>query len=793
MDQLVVLQEIFESYMRGGSSRSIDPKSISGDCADLVAALLESFEEGQIDENICIRLFNCLSDIYDIKRLGDICRLAGHLGVAARCYNKALSLTSDRHVRSVLLNNLGQVHARQGYLGRALHHYELAAEGFTDLGDVGSLAHVLGNMGSAYRSSQNYDKAMESCRKSLEIFESLRDDFGVAQMTGSLGRIYAETGEFDLALQQYEKSLSDFEGLGDQRQVAWLLNRMGRVNAEMGEEEVAIGYYHKSMEIFEGIGQQQNAGVVLSNLGRLYLDRGDYDLAADHLETSLDLIRKSMQPVRANAVSWLSAARSIQARELHQQALHAIGGTEEDRSGLDLFVEASMKYAAIGECYSELAATQGVGLPELEVVAGIARFASALMILETETDADRAIKLAEEAVMALNSALSKAEDDQETPSVEGLRRSMMGVKEAWRIALAKDEPWQLSDVVADATEHFTQGVLQLGSAGRGCKEACGHLLPAFKNLGRFMTAMLQGEPPGDLSDSMTYLKRAESAFELVAPDLGMISSFQIREARLMVERLQDIAKGGTAERGLLLETYQRALLLMGRVLTRAALKEAAELEVVRTWDESMNLSEERPLGKPKPKAATFSEMGARRSASTEAEPMEDREILLEDGGAQISKPPLIRPVEEVLILEGFPPLGGSVRSSESLYRPGGGLPLDLPLEDPRGGDGGTTSTMEVPDPLESPSSHGILENPACIDSAAIKARRRSPAKYISKFATALAADLGEILPGRSEFRTPRLQRWSTRAVLEFLVSRGFSLSLALVILYLLIDLTHYFI
>ena len=109
MDQLVVLQEIFESYMRGGFSRPIDPKSISGDCANLVAALLESFEDGQIDEKICTRLLNCLSDIYDIKRLGDICRLAGHLGIAARCYNKALTQTTEQHVKSVLYNNLGQV------------------------------------------------------------------------------------------------------------------------------------------------------------------------------------------------------------------------------------------------------------------------------------------------------------------------------------------------------------------------------------------------------------------------------------------------------------------------------------------------------------------------------------------------------------------------------------------------------------------------------------------------------------------------------------------------------------
>lgn len=786
MDQLVVLQEIFESYMRGGFSRPIDPKSISGDCANLVAALLESFEEGQIDENICHELLNCLSDIYDIKRLGDICRLAGHLGTAARCYNKALHLASDQHLGYVLLNNLGQVHARQGYLGRALHYYERAAEGFSALGDVGSLAHVLGNMASAYRSGQDYDKALENCRKSLDLFKELDDEFGVAQMTGSLGRIYAETGDFDLALQRYEKSLAEFEGLGDQRQVAWLLNRMGRVKADMGDGDAAIGYYNKSMEIFEAIGQNHNAGVVLSNLGRLYLDRGDYDLAADHLETSLDLINKSMQPVRANATSLLSFVRRVQGRDLHQQALQQINGGEDAE---ETFTEASNSYAGASDCLIELARTPGLGHPDLEVEAGIAEFASAFVIMEMEGDPERAIELAEKGVSALNSALSKVDDDSERPSVEALRRSMMGVKEAWRITLIRDEPWKLFDVVSDATEHFSQAILQLNSFSRGCQEACGHLLPAFKTLGKFMTAELKGEPPTELEETMAYLKRAESSFELAAPELGTINPFQIREARMMVARLEEISKSGP-ESCLLLETYQGTLLLMGRVLTRSVLTEASRLEVVRTWNESMAMVEEVP-GVPKPrKDDEILPAFLKEDESLYAQELIQEYEVFREKRAK-SRSPVIRPIEEVLTTQDGPQ---AVEASESLDLPADliGKPEPEPIVEV---ETKPATLVENPVPpgfgADDAGDHPTAER--CEEFAFVEEHHRPLLRSASRFISGLAEDLGDLVPGRTEFKTPRLQRSSHKVVIQYLVLRGFRLFLALVFLYMIVDLTHYFI
>lgn len=302
MDQLVVLQEIYESYGKGrGALRTINPISITGNCADLIGKLLEYGQRGEIDEGVCQQLADQLGDLYEIKRLGDICRRASLYDLALRCYNKALSLTNDSHIRHVLLSNLGEVHARQGDLGRAVLYYKKAASGFDSEADSLGSAHILGNLGSAYRRGQKWDEAIESCHKSLKIFEKLGDGYGVAQMTGSLGRVYAEMGERELALLYYQRSLRDFEKLGDLRNVAWLFDRLGRIDAEMKNWDSAAKYYNKSVSIFEDLGQYQNVGVVLSNLGRLNLEKGDPVAARDYLERCLKLIRQEIEPVYPNA------------------------------------------------------------------------------------------------------------------------------------------------------------------------------------------------------------------------------------------------------------------------------------------------------------------------------------------------------------------------------------------------------------------------------------------------------------------------------------------------------------
>ena len=89
----VVLQEIYASFSKGtGSLREIDINAIEGCCSDLVAGLLEDSLNGRIEEEICRELSEKLTDVYELKRLGDICRRAGLPRLAADTYKKAISL-----------------------------------------------------------------------------------------------------------------------------------------------------------------------------------------------------------------------------------------------------------------------------------------------------------------------------------------------------------------------------------------------------------------------------------------------------------------------------------------------------------------------------------------------------------------------------------------------------------------------------------------------------------------------------------------------------------------------------
>ena len=102
-----------------------------------------------------------------------------------------------------------------------------------------------------------------------------------------------------------------------------------------------------------------------------------------------------------------------------------------------------------------------------------------------------------------------------------------------------------------------------------------------------------------------------------------------------------------------------------------------------------------------------------------------------------------------------------------------------PLDSPAG----------APSPLEGDLRAGW----ACEDLAEFGAYRSNPLRSLRRLASAVLTDLGEIGVQRAEFRTHRLQRWSYKALLQFLAWRGLRLFAALVFLFVLIDLTHYFI
>ena len=59
MNQLVVLQEIYASFSKGGDGpQKIDSNAIEGCCPELISKLLESCRRGRIGEDVCRELLS---------------------------------------------------------------------------------------------------------------------------------------------------------------------------------------------------------------------------------------------------------------------------------------------------------------------------------------------------------------------------------------------------------------------------------------------------------------------------------------------------------------------------------------------------------------------------------------------------------------------------------------------------------------------------------------------------------------------------------------------------------------
>ncbi len=592
MNQLVVLQEIYESFSRGADALSeIDPKSIEGSCSEQVGRLLESSKHGRIDEDICLKLADCLEDVYEIKRLGDICRRGGLYSLAIKCYNKALSTTKDQNVRPVLLNNLGQVYARQGDSGRSAIFYQKAADGFESAGDQSGLAHILGNLGGAYRRGKDWDKAVENCYRSLKTFEEIRDDFGAAQMTGSLGRIYAEMGERDLAARYFEKSLKDFQRLGDKKSAARILDRMGRISAEGRGWDDAIRYYNKSLNLFDEIGQSQSSGIVLSNIGRMYLEKGEAVLARDSLERGLKLIRKEMQPAYQNAVASLAATYSLMAhsylKEAEPFAIMLAKASRKDNENNKL---ASQYFARASDRYQELTSFPKTDLPSLKVAAAVSRSLSYLSSLQANPPEAVAVNLAERAKSALDSAAANSEGPEKM-RIEALQRVLTGMKEIWSAGLMESEPWRMTKSLANAAEYMLGGDSSAGEAN-----SC--LCDALHGFSGAIEAEKQREDPSvQMKAVASHLRRAEKRLEAENTDRSRQSALQISEATQLIEGLirQEIGQSAASQSHisdlLNYKAHRGALLLIGWVLANEALEQIDKTSSVVAWDEAFKLIE----------------------------------------------------------------------------------------------------------------------------------------------------------------------------------------------------------
>jgi len=568
MDQLVVLQEIYASLSKGGDGlQKIDSSAIEGSCPELLGKFLDSARNGKIDGDISRKLSQQLQDVYELKRLGDICRRAGLPDQAANAYNQALSLCRDPVLRPVLQNNLGQAFIHQGDLAKAVFYYQKAADRFSREGDRISLAHVLGNLGSAYRKSGEWDKAIEHCYRSLKTFEEAGDSLGIAQMTGSLGRVYADMGEKELASRYFERSLADFERLGDKRSSAWVLDQLGRIAGQKMDWDRALYYMNSSLSLFALQGETSSQGIVLSDLGRIYLRMGQATAAREPLEKAVELVPGQMKPGYQNALYCLAKTYSALARDKLQD-----NGLQSSRTFAN---EASWLFVQAANRYQELASTLGEGQAEVRVAEAIARSQSYLAKAGGPVRVEEALMLLEKAQKSLERAAENSGFGDDKSEILNLQRIIAGMMESYRIGLLADEPLMQARAMNNALDYL-MGAVQVCPS----EEAGDHLYQALKNINASLDLQRLGRESSEkLLIAAGSLRCAEKHFAAKEPDGQKSRAKRVARAAEILEK--------SAENGS--RTCQEALLAVASVMASYSLSKIDDINRMLTWDESLHL------------------------------------------------------------------------------------------------------------------------------------------------------------------------------------------------------------
>jgi len=591
MDQLVVLQEIHESFLKGGDGlKRIDSKAIDGCCPELVGKLLDDSRKGRIDESVCRELSENLQDVYELKRLGDICRRAGQPAIATDAYKKALSTCDDSVLRPVLQNNLGQAHVIQSDLAKAEFHFKQAAEIFKKEGDRSGLAHVLGNLGSAYRQNGLWNSAIEHCYQSLKTFEEAGDDLGIAQMTGSIGRIYADMGENDLATRYFEKSLSDFQRLGDKKSAAWVLDRLGMIARDRMEWDEALSYFQSSVSIFEEMGECSSLGIALSNLGRTFLQMNEPFAAREPLERSVLLISKQTRPGYQNALYGLARTYGSLAKDCIEQAEsreeNRNGSGEQQRKG------ASRLFALQADRYQDLADSLGDGKDEIQMQTHLARGRSYLCQITDQTTDAASFAFVDKALASVGNASASSKDDKKA-TIFRLERAVSAMKEIYSQGSLSQDQTQMSRALINSTEYL------LGASnGLEPEESSESLSRALKSINAGIEAEVSGKDSAErLQSAASELDSLKEYFSFSGTEKASRSAKLIEKAVAALNKSAsksgDEDQEGEREMSDKLIGYKEekaAILAIAGAIAAHSLENIEKANEALEWDEDLHLS-----------------------------------------------------------------------------------------------------------------------------------------------------------------------------------------------------------
>ena len=228
--------------------------------------------------------------------------------------------------QGLMMNSLGQVNERHGYLDLAKAQYTDARQLFRDIGHVKGIATTTNGLGVVAGRTGKYDEATRHFLEALKLFEEIQDTSGLVQTYIKLGVVSDLLGNLDHALEYYLEAEKLNTAAPSSNASLTLLNNIGIVYGKRNDVSTALKYFHRGLRHSD---PKKSTGIyitLLGSLGAAYEKMDNPDSAFYYQEQALSMARKNNLPeeeARAlvNMASLISVSDPSKALSLLDEAL----------------------------------------------------------------------------------------------------------------------------------------------------------------------------------------------------------------------------------------------------------------------------------------------------------------------------------------------------------------------------------------------------------------------------------------------------------------------------------------
>jgi CHAT domain-containing protein/tetratricopeptide (TPR) repeat protein len=298
----------------------------------------------------------------DYLLLGNAHLSLANYAEARRNSENALKLadeTGDLATAESSLLDLGAGLERQGEYAQALAHYQrglaiaLEIQSSTtsrDLGNMGSIHHLLGDFANALR---YYREAYELAVKS-------KDKPNQSSLLIGIGDLQADEGDLGQAISSYEQAFKTAQEISRLPLLATCLNSLGSLYLKRGDVAKAQESLRQSLAFARQMPSPELESSALNSLGELHLRTGSLQLSIGMFQQALSIAeringRHNLWKAQAGlAAVYEQLGQLDKAREFYEKAIKTmermrarLGGEEEKAGFLQDKVEVYQKLIAL--------------------------------------------------------------------------------------------------------------------------------------------------------------------------------------------------------------------------------------------------------------------------------------------------------------------------------------------------------------------------------------------------------------------------------------------------------------